>query len=108
MQTHKEMFGEMVNEDYTPSDNEAEILSVMKNGRETGGPWGFATPRYLREETDIEKSTIEYCLRQLTTAGWIDKVTRGFYRFDTDPRENGSTHTNTNEQPNQSDTIGDD
>jgi predicted transcriptional regulator of viral defense system len=59
----------------------------VKDGRDEGGPWGFTTPRHLREETGIEKSTVEYCLRQLTTAGWLEKVTRGFYKFVRDPRE---------------------
>lgn len=80
----------MVNEDYQLSGDEEQILSVMKDGRDTSEPWGYATPRHLREETGIEKSNVEYGLRQLTTAGWISKVTRGFYKFVRDPREDDS------------------
>lgn len=78
----------MVNEDYQPSEQEDKVLDIFKEGREENGPWGYATPRHLRETTQIKKGNIEYHLRQLTTAGWISKVTRGFYRFVRDPREN--------------------
>lgn len=81
------MYPRMVNEDYQPSADEDQILEILKEGRDTGEPWGHATPRYLREETGIKKGNIEYHLRQLTTAGWISKVTRGFYRYEEDPRE---------------------
>lgn len=86
------LYDEMVNENHQPSDHQEQILKNMKDGRESGGPWGYATPRSLREQTDINKNNLNFHLRQLATAGWITKVTRGFYRFETDPREN-------NEQP---------
>jgi hypothetical protein len=78
----------MVNRNYEPSDDEDKILDVFKDGRGEGGPWGYATPRHLRETTEIKKGNVEYHLRQLTSAGWLKKVTRGFYRFVRDPREN--------------------
>ena len=80
----------MVNEDYEPSDEEEQILDVFKDGRDEGGPWGYATPRHLREVTETKKGNVEYYLRQLTSAGWLKKVTRGFYRFVDDPREDNN------------------
>lgn len=81
---------EMVNEDYDPTDEEDRILDVFKEGRDEGEPWGYATPRHLREVTETKKGNVEYYLRQLTSAGWVRKVTRGFYRFVDDPREDNN------------------
>lgn len=72
---------------YTPSDEEEEILQVMKQGRTSSCPWGFATPAHLREKTGISKGNIEYHLRQLREAGWIERENRGLYRFREDPRD---------------------
>lgn len=77
----------MVNEGYTPSDGEEEVLEVMKQGRDSGDPWGRVNPLYIRQETGMEKSTVEYYLRQLTTAGWVTKPASGLYEFVEDPRE---------------------
>ena len=74
----------MVNVDHDPADDQEEILEIMKEGREEGEPWGHATPRHLREQ-GVE--SVDFHLRQLNTAGWIKKITRGFYRFVDDPRE---------------------
>ncbi|WP_049946422.1 hypothetical protein [Halalkalicoccus jeotgali] len=82
----------MVNENYTPSEEEDRILDVFKEGRDEGSPWGYATPRHLREVTETKKGNIEYYLRQLTSAGWLKKVTRGFYKFVSDPREESDEH----------------
>ena len=76
----------MANERHSPSESEERVLEVFKEGRDAGEPWGRANPLYLRERTGMEKSTVEYCLRQLTTAGWLRKVAAGLYEFDTDPR----------------------
>lgn len=80
----------MVNENYEPSDGEEEVLNVLKEGRGSGRPWGRANPLYIREETGMEKGNVEYYLRQLTTAGWIRKITNGLYEFEEDPREDNS------------------
>ncbi|GAA0196949.1 hypothetical protein GCM10009000_008140 [Halobacterium noricense] len=78
---------QMVNQDYRPSDGEEQILELFKEGRDTGEPWGRATPLYLREQTGHDKGTVEYYLRQLTTAGWLTKLASGLYEFNADPRE---------------------
>lgn len=80
--------GEMVNEDHKPSDEEDEILTIMKDGRGEGEPWGYTTPRYLRDQ---EIGSVDFHLRRLRDAGWIRKVTRGFYRFVEDPRETNTS-----------------
>lgn len=77
----------MVNEHYEPTEGEEKILNVLKQGRETGTPWGRANPLYIREQTGIEKGNVEYYLRQLTAAGWVQKLTNGLYEFKEDPRE---------------------
>lgn len=76
----------MVNEDYTPSENEKEILRILKEGRDSGGPWGRANPLFLREETGLNKQQVNYSLNQLAAAGWITKLTEGLYEFVSDPR----------------------
>lgn len=77
----------MVNESYEPSQTEEEILNLMKEGRNDGEPWGHTTPAHVREELDIDQGNESFHLRQLHNAGWIYRVTRGFYRFAEDPRE---------------------
>jgi hypothetical protein len=52
-----------------------------------GEPWGYATPRHLMDETGMDKPNVEYYLRRLHDAGWIEKPSRGLYRFVEDPRE---------------------
>ena len=77
----------MVNEDYAPSSSEEDILDLLKEGRNKGNPWGYTTPAHVREKLDIEEGNESFHLRQLTSAGWIQKVNRGFYKFVEDPRE---------------------
>lgn len=78
---------EMVNPSYEPAPEEEEILELMLAGRDEGEPWGHTTPAHVRESTSVEKGNESYHLRQLKSAGWIEKVARGFYRFVDDPRE---------------------
>lgn len=80
----REIHGVMVNEDHSPSDDEEQILEIMKDGRDAGEPWGHATPVFLKEQ-GVE--SVDFHIRQLRTAGWIKQVSRGFYRFVDDPRE---------------------
>ncbi len=42
---------------------------------------------FLREETGLEKSKLEYALRRLDDAGWIDRPAEGLYELVDDPRE---------------------
>jgi len=77
----------MVNEDFEVSPDCELVLDVFKAGRDDGAPWGYATPRYLIDETGMDKPNVEYYLRRLHDAGWIEKPSRGFYEFVEDPRE---------------------
>lgn len=77
----------MVNERHTPSESEEKVLDLLKAGRESGEPWGRVNPKYIREEKGMKKSTAEYALRTLKTAGWIDTPAPGLYEFVEDPRE---------------------
>lgn len=78
---------DVVNEEYEPTENDEQVLKAMKRGRESGKPWGRANPRWLIDETGLEKGNVEFCLRQLTSAGWVRRVARGCYEFVADPRE---------------------
>ena len=69
----------MVNEAYTPSDNEEYLLDVLKEGR--------ATPLYFKERTGLNDQQINYGLNQLMAAGWVERVTKGLYELVVDPRE---------------------
>jgi len=70
---------QMVNRDYEPSNGEEQVLDVLRDGR--------ANPLYIREQTGLEKGNVEYFLSQLTTAGWVRKLTTGLYELKEDPRE---------------------
>jgi hypothetical protein len=76
-----------VNEDHRPSPSEETALEVLKAGRESSDPWGRATPLLVRERGDVSKSTAEYALRQLHTAGWVTRPVEGLYELVDDPRE---------------------
>jgi DNA-binding MarR family transcriptional regulator len=78
----------MVNEQFRPTAECEAVLEIFKDGRETRGPWGRANPRYIIDKTDLDKQTVEYQLRRLRDAGWIQNVARGLYEFVEDPREN--------------------
>ena len=77
----------MVNENYEPGNNEEAILDVLKEGQNSGNPWGRANPLYLRERTGLNKQQVNYALNQLMAAGWVRKVTDGLYELVVDPRE---------------------
>lgn len=69
----------MVNEEYAPSDNEGQILELLKDGR--------VTPKLIKDETGLNDQQVNYALNQLIAAGWIRKVTTGLYELVEDPRE---------------------
>jgi len=54
----------MTNEEYAPSENEEEILNVLKEGRGSSQPWGRVNPLFLREQTGLNKQQVNYALRQ--------------------------------------------
>lgn len=69
----------MINEQYSPSDNEEEILDLLHEGR--------VTPNLIKEQSDLNDQQINYGLNQLIAAGWVEKVTTGLYELVEDPRE---------------------
>jgi hypothetical protein len=68
----------MVNEDFTPGQNEEDILSVLSEGR--------GTPNLLKSKTGLNGQQIDYALNKLIAAGWVKKVTTGLYELKEDPR----------------------
>lgn len=79
--------GQMVNENYDPSENDEKILAALKQGRDSGDPWGRANPRWLIDETALDKGNVEFSLRSLRDAGWIQRISRGLYELNEDPRD---------------------
>jgi len=77
----------MPNEDFEPSEDCERVLEVFKENRKTGKTWGRTNPRYIIDETGLEKPNVEYYLRRLNDAGWIQKIARGLYEFVDDPRK---------------------
>lgn len=77
----------VVNEQFEPSDIQEEILTVLKEGRKEGEPWGRANPKYLTEQIDERRQYVNRALSGLVDAGWIRQPVRGLYEFVDDPRE---------------------
>jgi len=80
-----------VNEDHTPGDAEERVLRAFKHDRQTYGE-SRMSPGLIRErlseiEDDASKQNVNYALRQLKAAGWVDKLTDGLYELVDDPRE---------------------
>ena len=79
----------MVNENYEPNDREETVINLFKKGRDSGDPWGRVNPLFIRQNTSLDKGQVEYALRNLKNAGWIEQVNQGgLYEFVDDPREN--------------------
>lgn len=72
--------GIMVNEDFEPTENQEDVLSVFKEE-------GRANPLRIRDVTGLEKQRVNDALRSLVDAGWVRRVNRGLYEFVDDPRE---------------------
>lgn len=71
-----------VNENYSPNDVEERVLKFMKDE-----PCGRVTNRWVREQTGMAAERVDPALRDLAKAGWVERLTRGFYELDKDPRE---------------------
>jgi len=67
------------NQEFRPTEQCERVLDVLKDGR--------ANPRFIIDQTGIDKPNVEYQLQRLTDAGWITKRARGLYEFVDDPRE---------------------
>jgi hypothetical protein len=79
----------MVNEHYEPNEQEEIVIDLLKEGRDSGQPWGRVNPLYVREHSELDKGQAEYALRNLTTAGWIRQLNKGgLYELVEDPRRN--------------------
>ena len=71
----------MPNEDYAPNDHEKRVLDFMADE-----PCGRVTNRYVREETGMASGRVDPALNNLERAGWIRRLTRGFYELVEDYR----------------------
>lgn len=76
-----------MNDDYDPSENEERILSLFKQGRDEGDPWGYLSPDMVKRDTEMNDHQINYALNQLIAAGWAERVNKGVYRLRGDPRD---------------------
>jgi len=77
----------VVNEHYSPDEMEENVLEVLKDGRERGDPWGYTTPSVAAGEISTRRQYTSQALDNLVTAGWIERIGRGVYRFVEDPRD---------------------
>jgi len=62
--------------DLTPEDK--QVLDVMETE-------GRANPYLIREQTDLDKGTVNTVLNRLGRRGYIRQVTRGLYEYQGDP-----------------------
>lgn len=72
----------MVNENYEPNGTEDQVLEFIKDE-----PCGRVTNRYVREETSMPAERVDPALNNLEKAGWVRRLTRGFYELVEDPRD---------------------
>jgi predicted transcriptional regulator of viral defense system len=72
----------MVNENYEPNAHEDKVLDFIKDE-----PCGRVTNRYVREETSMPSERVDPALNNLEKAGWVRRLTRGFYELVEDPRD---------------------
>jgi len=81
---------DMVNESFTPSSREERVLDHLKDGRDSGSPWGYTSASVAGEALDMPRQYTSDALGNLHAAGWVEKVEpvgTGIYRFVADPRE---------------------
>lgn len=72
----------MGNPDYEPDEYEEQILDFMRDE-----PGGRVTNRHVRKQLDFPAERVDNSLNNLRKAGWVKRITRGFYEFRTDPRQ---------------------
>lgn len=72
----------------------AAILDYLQDGKDSGGPWGYATPAVIRwhlEEDGFEplpvRQTVNSRLKDLQHADHVRNIGgKGLYEFVSDPR----------------------
>ena len=69
----------MVHEGYEPTRNEEWVIDVLEEGR--------ANPLHLKKRTGLNDQQINYALNQLIAAGWVEKIEKGLYELEVDPRD---------------------
>ena len=72
----------MVNENYEPNEYEERVMEVIKNEQ-----YPRVTNKYVREKTGLPPERVDPALNSLATAGWVKRLTRGFYELVEDPRD---------------------
>lgn len=72
----------VVNETYEPNEHEERVLAFVKDE-----PAGRVTNQYVREQTGLPAERVDPALNNLRKAGWVRRLSRGFYEFVDDPRE---------------------
>lgn len=72
----------MVNENYEPNEQEEQVLDFINDE-----PCGRVTNRYVREETGMPAERVDPALNNLEKAGWVKRLTRGFYELVEDARD---------------------
>lgn len=78
----------MVNKEYEPNEREEQVLDLILSEESADSPWGRVNPYYIREHTDLDKGQAEYALRNLSMAGWVQRLNDGgLYEFIEDPRD---------------------
>ena len=71
----------MVNEEYEPNKHEERVLEFIKQDGDR------FTNRWVREQTSMPAERVDPALNNLEKAGWVRRLTRGFYEFVEDPRQ---------------------
>lgn len=84
----------MVNEHYEPTSKEEDVIDVMQE------EWR-ANPYLIRDQTGHGKGDVNTALSNLTSAGWVRKITRGLYEFVEDPRTEVDTSVRERLEPEQ-------
>ena len=72
----------MVNENYDPNEHEEAVMNFIASE-----DCPRVTNRYVREQIELPPERVDPALNNLEKAGWVQRLTRGFYELVEDPRE---------------------
>lgn len=64
----------VANTAYEPTDDESRILEILEDEYQVN-------PKRIRDETGLRKQRVNEALHSLTSAGWVEKISRGLYRL---------------------------